>query len=188
MKKIPLTQGKIAVVSEIDYPVISKYRWFYQSRSVTEGRQSTLGYAARQVNGKTYRMHNQIMQPPKGMVVDHIDGNSLNNTRENLRVCSISENNQNQPLRKDNKTGYKGVSPSVNGKWRARLVKDKKEYVFYTDDKDTAAFAYNVMAVHYFGDNARTNPVDWMSLDPNTAMEKLKQEYPESYNKLTGAK
>lgn len=188
MKIIELTQGKRAMVSDIDYPIVNKYVWYYQSRSHREGRASLLGYAARSFKGKTFRMQNQIMQPKKGEIVDHINGNSLDNRRENLRICTIAENNRNAPLRKDSKSGYKGVTKHVTGSWRARVQVNGKNKAIYTKTKEMAAFAYNVMALHYYGEFARLNEIDWISLDPELAMEKLKNTYPDSYKKLINYK
>ena len=54
-------------------------------------------------------MHRVIMDPPKGMDIDHIDGNTLDNRKENLRICTRSQNCQNKKLRRDSASGYKGV-------------------------------------------------------------------------------
>ena len=90
-KKIKLTQGKCALVSNADYGDLSLHKWcavYYPKRNGW--------YAERNISptkkAKIVRMHRAIMGFPKGEDVDHIDGDTLNNTRENLRVCSRAEN------------------------------------------------------------------------------------------------
>ena len=78
MKTINLTQNKSVVVDDEDFEALSVHKWFY----------STVGYACRSVivDGKNSRvyMHRQLMKPEKGMVIDHIDRNKLNNQKNNL--------------------------------------------------------------------------------------------------------
>lgn len=86
VKKIPLTKGKFALIDEIDYENISKFKWCYESFDGCE-------YAARKdSNNKTIRMHQMIMGKVKNKVLDHKDRNGLNNTRSNLRFVTRSEN------------------------------------------------------------------------------------------------
>jgi hypothetical protein len=102
VRYIPLTQGKYAIVDAEDYERVSRYKWCL-SRT---GKQL---YAQRRTGGKTIRMHQFIMKPPKGMVVDHIDGNGLNNRRSNLRICTRPENTRNRRRNPNTASGYKGV-------------------------------------------------------------------------------
>jgi len=73
---IPLRCGLFAIVDAADYEWLSRYRWFLCGA----------GYAARHAPGKTILMHREIMQAPAGMVVDHINGNRLDNRRCNLHA------------------------------------------------------------------------------------------------------
>ena len=86
IRVIPLTKGKHAYVDEEDYDRLMKHKWtaFY-----TCGK----WYAGRNDHGKCVLMHREIMKPPKGKVVHHVDGNGLNNWKSNLRVCTHSQNN-----------------------------------------------------------------------------------------------
>lgn len=101
IRYIPLTRGLFATVDAADYPELSKHKWI-----ATVMRNST--YATRSRNGRTIYMHREIMQPPPGMVVDHIDHNGVNNSRDNLRVCTRQQNLWNSPG-PGNPSGYKGV-------------------------------------------------------------------------------
>lgn len=85
-------------------------------------------------NGKDYvrcsflktHIHQFLLNPPKGYVVDHINGNTLDNRRCNLRICSHTQNMQNQKLRSNNTTGVKGVTKCGN-KYRATIRVNKKD-------------------------------------------------------------
>ena len=73
-------------------------------------------------------MHRVITKCPKGKQVDHINGDGLDNRKANLRICTVNENNKNAKMRKDNKSGYKGVSWYPNRhKWRCVIFVNKKQ-------------------------------------------------------------
>ena len=88
MKQIPLTQGRFALVDDDDYDTLQQFRW---SAGGKRGY-----YAVRNfyVNGKRMAelMHRKIMNPVDGLDVDHINHNTIDNRRENLRVCTRKEN------------------------------------------------------------------------------------------------
>ena len=102
MKVISLTQGYICVVSTEDWRLLSKYSWCV-SRSRGKGRKLGEPYAATLINGKKMYMHRMIMGCPKGKIVDHINNQTLDCRRENLRVISHKENMRN---RIDNKNKF----------------------------------------------------------------------------------
>ncbi|MFG0299016.1 MAG: HNH endonuclease signature motif containing protein [Phycisphaerales bacterium JB047] len=80
------------------------------------------GYLQAKINGKTVYLHRLILGNPVGSIVDHIDRDPLNNRRSNLRLATKSENVQNQSLRSDNSTGYRGVGyHAPSGRYRARV-------------------------------------------------------------------
>ena len=93
-----------------------------------------------------------------GPVVDHIDGDKLNNRRANLRLCSQADNTRNTRLGRNNTSGAKGVSLDVNGKWRARIWKDRKEIRIGTfDTVEEALAAYDKAAAELHGQFASPN-------------------------------
>lgn len=155
MKQIPLTQGKFALVDDEDFQMLSEFKWQYGS----------WGYATRavRIDGriKHIRMHRLVMGTPDDVDIDHINGDKLDNRRENLRVCNDSQNQANIGIRKNNTTGYKGVSYNKrrNNYMATIRVNGNKKYLgSYTNPKD-AAVAYNLAAVKYFGEFAYINEV-----------------------------
>jgi hypothetical protein len=140
MKTIKLTQGFETVVSDEDYEEISKYRWRVSKRKNTNyATRSDYKNCGKQ---KNILMHKQIMDTPDGMHTDHIDGNGLNNTRDNLRVVTPRQNGQNRHCKKT--SIYPGVSwhksknnwtaqININGKFRhlCESVNESKAYQAY---------------------------------------------------------
>ena len=114
-KHIQLKHGA-AIVDEQDFDRINQYKW----RSSFVGKAKT-PYATSSHFGRTVYMHRLVMNAPKETVIDHIDGNGLNNSRDNLRFVTYSQNNMNQPIRCDNTSGHKGIN------W----CKDREKYQVY---------------------------------------------------------
>ena len=158
MKKIPLTQGKYALVDNEDFHRLSGHKWVYNSR----------GYAVREVRLKEWRvssesgrlyetllMHRVILNPPAGMDIDHINHNGLDNRKGNMRICTRSQNLWNK--RKARKSKYKGVH-RASGKFYASIMRDGKVYYLgtYATGKE-AALAYDNKALELFGEYANPN-------------------------------
>lgn len=148
-QQIPLynraQRALFAIVDDDDFERLIDYRWRLNSK----------GYAIRSysVDGKEIlvALHREIMQPPPGLVVDHIDHDKLNNTRANLRIITQQQNLMNRRLFKNSTTGFKGVTYQ-HGKWLVRIEKDGQiiQLGFHTDLK-TAALVYDCAAVRLFG-------------------------------------
>jgi hypothetical protein len=150
---IPLTDGGYAYVDAADYEWLRQWTWHLEN-----------GYAARWDKRKKVLMHRQIMPPPRGMVVDHFDGNKVNNCRINLRVCTRSENSRNRRKCGGASSVYKGVYYNrERHKWSARCIyRDEPIWLGYFDSEVEAARAYDRMAVELFGAFARLNfPREW---------------------------
>jgi hypothetical protein len=108
-------------------------------------------------------MHKEIaiqqMGFPSELKADHINGNPLDNRRENLRSATQQMNGINTGLCSTNTSGFKGVSPE-KGKWSAQIhVMNRKKFLGYFDDKVEAAKAYNSAAKKHFGEFAWLNPI-----------------------------
>lgn len=157
MKKIPLTQGKFALVDDEDFEYLNQWKWFAHKRGSGY-------YATRKEKNKQISMHRQIMSVNDiSVLIDHRDRNSLNNQRNNLRTASRSQNNANTISRKNSYSKYLGVSlfrktKAGKGKWRASIGKDKKIYhLGYFKTEQQAAIAYNKKALELHGEFANLN-------------------------------
>ena len=142
MREIPLTQGKVALVDDADHTEMSKYRWYANKLGNTY-------YATRnspKMNGKRHLilMHSVILDTPKGMQTDHVNGNGLDNRRQNLRVVTCRENQQNQHTPKTSK--YPGVSwDKKRRKWLVRIeVNGKQHFLGRYDSEEAAARRYRI--------------------------------------------
>lgn len=119
------------------------------------------GYVCRSTGGKTVFLHRQIIRPADGEMVDHINGDRLDNCRANLRPCSVLQNTRNQRLRVTNTSGFKGVHWNAHsGKWQASIRNgERKVYLGTFADPRVAAHAYNRAAIRLHGEFARLNPL-----------------------------
>lgn len=120
-------------------------------------------YVSRVINGnqKIY-LHRLIMDVPRGMVVDHIDGDSLNNIKENLRVCYARDNNRNQKLQKHkllNDYPFKGIVKTKAGRaWTAQIGFSGLHVQLGSFERAMdAARVYDIVAVLLFGEYAKPN-------------------------------
>jgi len=159
MKEIVLSKGMTAIVDEDDFERLNQFKWYanYINRYL---------YARRniRINGKwasCISMHREIMNPPAGMVVDHINHNTLDNRKENLRICTIKQNCQNRRSRTKTKTNFKGVTFSdEKGKFRSRInYNGKRVHLGYFDCKVEAARTYNQAATKFYGEYAKLNAI-----------------------------
>lgn len=156
MKRIPLTQGKYAIVDDADYEWLNQYKWCV---TTTLYAIYAIRYVGGRKNQKCIWMHRLIMDAPKGMDVDHINHNGLDNRRSNLRVCTRSQNNQNSYAQNNCSSKFKGVSWYRRDKiWRSYIViKRMQLHLGYYESEYEAAKAYNKAARKYFGEFAYTN-------------------------------
>jgi hypothetical protein len=157
MRKIELTQGKSTIIDDEAYELVSRYKCYVQ----WNGR---YWYAATRVNGEQIYLHRLLTNAQPNEDVDHRNHDTLDNRRENLRVCTRTENLGNQRIRThEHKTSrYKGVHFQWNRKkcWVARIYYDSKTYYlghFMTEEE--AALAYNEKARELYGEFAHLNTV-----------------------------
>jgi hypothetical protein len=153
VRYIPLTKGKYAIVDAADYEWLSRYRW------QALGTPSGCFYASRAIPGRgRISMHRAIMNPPPGMLVDHINGNGLDDRRANLRICTPAQNCANRRPQSGRASPYKGVSPIGNGKYSAQIgYQGKIIWLGTFEDEIEAAKAYDRKAYELNGEFAYLN-------------------------------
>ena len=142
MREIPLSQGKVATVDDDDFAYLSRFSWH------TAANKKTF-YAQRKPSaplgetGPIIKMHRVIMAAPPGLEIDHINGNGLDNRKENLRIVTTRENSQNRHIQKTSL--YPGVYwDSERGIWRARIrVGQGRIHLGRFKTEIAAANAYN---------------------------------------------
>lgn len=158
MRTIPLSRGLEAIVDDADHEWLSQWKWtadlapngkFYAHRMVKQdsGRRKV-------------RMHQLLCaRGPNG--VDHKNGDSLDNRRENLRPCSKSQNACNRGVQRNSTSGFKGVSRRKdNGLWAAYIKHcGKRRHLGLHETKVGAAIAYNIAAIQLHGEFAVLNDV-----------------------------
>ena len=161
MKKIELSQGKVALVDDDDYEWLNQWSWHAMNN------RGWGWYAVRsspRVDGKHHAilMHRQITDAQPEQTVDHKDRNGINNRQENLRLCTQSQNLANQKKRAGCSSRYKGVSwCKRDNKWRAKIkVHYKNIHLGLFDDEIEAALSYNDAAAEHFGEFARLNMIE----------------------------
>lgn len=148
--EIDLNNGLVALVDLCDRQIVEGWNW-----SSTKATRNGLRYATRGSRGRTIRLHNEILCPPSGLVVDHHDGNGLNCRRANLRTASHSQNCANRRLGSANTSGFKGVFYRADrGTWLAMIAGTK---LGTFSDIEAAARAYDAEALVRYGEFAHLN-------------------------------
>lgn len=160
MKRIELTQGKVALVDDADFESLIQHKWYAR-------KMGNVYYAMRHgkrkltLNQPTIFMHRVILglQPGDKQQCDHRDGDGLNNQRANLRVCTNQQNGYSRKKYKVGTSKYKGVCWSLCAhKWQSQIqVKRTHIYLGYFNSERKAAQAYDVAAIKHHGDFALTN-------------------------------
>jgi hypothetical protein len=157
MQLIALSKGKFAKVDDEDYEWLSQWRWYANEQCPGRfyAERCYMGDDGRKVHPK---MHRVIMGAPSNALVDHRDGDSLNNQRYNLRVCTKSQNLCNRSATRSNTSGYKGVFKQGEKYWMARIsVGGRAIYLGNFNTPEAAAHAYDAAAIKYHGEFARLN-------------------------------
>lgn len=160
MKTIELSQNKTAIVDDADYEWLSQWKWHYLKNK------NGIGYAVRKIGDykgdkpkwTRFIMHREIMRPPANMEIDHINGNTVDNRRSNLRIVTRKQNRQNSRARNDRKSKYKGVIwIEQRQRWRAYIGDGKAIYLGSFESEMEAAKAYDKAARGRFGQYAWVN-------------------------------
>jgi len=144
---------KILVDGE-DYDMIRLHRWHLVPWSYND----TKFYVGTKKDGKNIKIHRLIMGfPAPPLVVDHINGNTFDNRKCNLRICAQQENIRAKGKQKNNTSGYVGVYLHRN-KWRAQIKHNNRRLdIGHFDCKFAAARARDLKAIEFYGEHAYTN-------------------------------
>jgi len=151
MKEIRLTKGYKAIVDDEDFSRLARFKW--QVHITGHGNI----YATRH----NVAMHRIIMNAPRGKLVDHINGNGLDNRRANLRICTNAENMRNRHAQRNSTSGYRGVTWDKERKlWTAAIVINNRHITIGRfPDKESAARAYDKKAKEVWGEFYSTHNI-----------------------------
>lgn len=165
MKIIISTDGVKFYVDDEDFENVNRYKWRTEIHGNTRRvcRKNCITKNADWIGASSTLLHRFILKAKKGKIIDHIDGNGLNNCRSNLRLCTHKENSRNTSSRKGSTSKYLGVSLNRrNNKWLCQIQVDgKNKFLGYFIEEWIAAHQYNVFSKHFFGDFARLNKIEY---------------------------
>lgn len=152
MKYIPLSQGKRAIVSDEDYEYLNQFKWYCNHDYAIRHPKMVNGIR----EGKI-AMHRIVNKTPDGLHTDHINGNTLDNRRENLRTVTSQQNSMNSKRPENNSSGHKGVTWHSRDKvWTARIMYKGKRYNLGNfDNINSAVKAYETKKRELFGEYRR---------------------------------
>jgi hypothetical protein len=149
MKLIHLAKGKVAKVSDEDYEWLNSMSWHCSNKGYA--RHGNYDKVTKKT--KSVYMHRLIMGEPKGLQIDHIDGDKLNNQRENLRIVTQSKNSLNTKVR-EGKTSSKYVGVffnKQNSKWTSSIGVDYKQIYLGLFDTEEEAYKARVKKLSELG-------------------------------------
>ncbi len=157
--EVKLTRGLVTIIDVEDLEMVSQYKWCASHR---DGN-TEYAVSRQKINGRqqTIRLHRVILNAPREMHVDHVNGDGLCNIRANLRLCSNLENGRNRRKQAGTSSEFKGVSKLQKGHppkpWLASIKFDKRVHTRCFPNEIEAALWYDEMAMKHFGEFAKLN-------------------------------
>jgi hypothetical protein len=156
-RRIPLGEGRFTIVEPGDFYRLNHFQWFANGNS--ERIYAVRNILATHEKGKILPLHREIMRPPEGLVIDHKNGDSLDNRRSNLRLATRAQNSYNCQKRKNTTSKYIGVFFNKRRKYWEAQIRHKGKHIwlggFHSEIE--AAKAYDAAAKKCFGEFARLN-------------------------------
>jgi hypothetical protein len=151
---VHLVDGEVAIIDSDDAQLVGRFRW---RRTIT--RPTDPVYARARSERRWIKMHSLLIQTGPGLMVDHINGDGLDNRRVNLRIATRQENNFNRAPFARNRSGFKGVHlPAGSRSWTAAIkVNGRSRYLGCFPSAEEAARAYDAAAASLFGEFAWLN-------------------------------
>lgn len=151
--ELPLGGGGVALIDDADAELVRRHRWY--RHAAKPGR----FYARARIDGRDVYLHRFLMGEPPGGNVDHKNRDGLDCRRGNLRVATVAQNAHNQAVRRNNTSGFKGVSQCRRtGRWRAKILHEYTVHRLGTfATAEAAAAAYDEAARRLHGEFAVTN-------------------------------
>lgn len=152
-----INSDKFVMVDDCDFEHLIKFRWHILKGKRTNYCKIMTG---KRDNRKSVLMHRFLLNPSKGMEVDHVDGNGLNNQKSNLRICTAAQNRSNQIRNRPNKTSkFKGVSWNRESKkWVSNIQHNKNPmFLGFFSNEIEAAKSYDQAAKECFKEFAYLN-------------------------------
>ena len=149
------------LIDDEDFEKVSKYKWYLSCiGNIVRNRK----YKNKIPDNLPINISGIILGKKKGLFIDHVNRDKFNNCKSNLRYCTITQNNFNRGIKKDNTSGYKGIYwhklKNLKGKWRARIsINNKRFHLGLFDDIKKAVKVYNKACKKYHGDFAVLNKV-----------------------------
>ena len=165
MRVILTASGLEVEVDEDNYNYLSSFIWYVQvignKKYVSRSYRKGIGWHSQ------IQMSHEVIRCPNDKIIIHIDGNGLNNQKENLLLSSFSKSQANSPSNSNNKTGYKGVCYNEKAKKFEVQIQSKGQKIHfgYYSSKHEGAIVYNKASQYYFGDLAFQNvaPKDYIN-------------------------
>lgn len=153
---VVLPDGRYSLIDEGEAAWVGEFNWF-----ASDDRNSYVRRKARKAEQRSTTvvlLSREIMKPPPGFVVDHINGDILDNRRCNLRLATETQNRRNRKVQTNTTAGYKGVTFDGRTKrWQARIHAGSSINLGTYETAEKAARAYDAAAVEYHKEFARLN-------------------------------
>ncbi len=159
MKTLTLSRGKVALIDDADFEWLSQWKWHavWSTNGFYAKRQMRVGVKKQ----RAVALHRVLVNAQEDQIVDHRDGNTLNNQRYNLRICNAGQSArnrgvQNRPKPTGTTSVFKGVHKVRKG-WEARITLNGKRHCKTLYNEVEAARYYDVKAIELHGEFAKTN-------------------------------